>query len=555
LFINVAYNQLLNKLILNHDNRVLNLILNAENFSEPKEFSCDICIVGAGVAGIVVARELLGSNKSIIMMESGHELYNESIQNLYKSNRKPKIFPDTSVSRLRMLGGSSNHWGNSTERLDPIDFEKRGWVPNSGWPFSYSTLEPFYNTAEKYCGVGDYDDQYSLDYWLEKAPFKDYFPDSELMKSAIIKSSLIPVRFFKQYGPDLLEDENVQIISGANITEVDYSPESENISGISFNTIKSIKHTIKAKLFIMCLGGIENARMLLNFNQDYDDRIGNLHGNVGRYLMEHPTIRGAHFYPLNGRLPSMYESIYKDEIMLKARLKLKEETQYKYETNNLRMMLVARTEEALSHGVSSAHILSNHFENADIADNFGTHLVNVLSDIDVLANIFAKQTFDFELNEDVFKFSGYQLVSMIEQTPDRSNRITLSDKEDILGIKKINIDWTISDEDKNLAWRSLDLIAKDPSINRKGRFRVLKERESRLWSSQLGFGSHHIGTTRISSSYKTGVVDPKCRVYGTNNLYIGGSSVFPTGGHVPPTLTIVAMSIKLADDIKRDGLV
>jgi choline dehydrogenase-like flavoprotein len=530
------------------------LIVNAEEFSESKEFSCDICIIGAGVAGIVVARELLSSNKSLIMIEAGHEIYNESMQNLYRSNHKPEVFPDTSVSRLRMLGGSSNHWENSTERLDPIDFEKRSWVSDSGWPFSYTTLEPFYEAAERYCGVGDYDDAYSLDYWLKKAPFDDSFPDSQVMKTAIIKSSLIPVRFFQHYGPDLLQSDDLQIISGANITEIDYNHENENVNSISFKTIKSIKHTVKAKLFIMCLGGIENARMLLTFNQVYDNKIGNLYDNVGRYFMEHPTIRGAHFYPLNGRLPSIYEGIYKDKILLKARLKLKEDSQYKYETNNLRMILLSRTGEALSHGVSSAHILSNDFTNADISDDFGTHLVNVLNDIDVLANIFTKKAFDYELNEDVFKFSGYQLISMIEQTPDRKNRITLSDKVDVLGLKKVNIDWTISDDDKDLAWRSLDLISKDPSINRKGRFRVLKEREGRLWNSQLGFGQHHIGTTRISSSYKTGVVDSKCRVYGTKNFYIGGSSVFPTGGHVPPTLTIVAMSIKLADDIKRSGV-
>jgi choline dehydrogenase-like flavoprotein len=301
----------------------------------------------------------------------------------------------------------------------------------------------------------------------------------------------------------------------------------------------------------MCFGGIENARMLLTFNEKYNDKLGNQFDNVGRYFMEHPTIRAAHFYPLHNKLNKIYSGILDGPHFIHGRCKLKESTQYKYHTNNLRLYFNERSKLDLSHGISSSHILTDGLKNKEIPDDFGIHLVNVLKDIDLISEAFLRKKFNTSFVSDANDFLGYQVVSMIEQTPDKNNRITLGNTRDPLNIKKINIDFRVTESDKKNAWRSLELLAQDPVLQSLGRIRLLKKRESRIWGSQLGFGHHHMGTTRMSHKMENGVVDPSSKVFGTQNFYVAGCSVFPTGGHVPPTLTIVAMAIKLANELKR----
>jgi choline dehydrogenase-like flavoprotein len=525
------------------------MIIDAKVINESNSFKTDVCIFGCGIAGIVLANELLNKNISVIVLESGDEIYEQQTQDLYKAEAKPDIFPPPSSSRLRFLGGTSNHWENSVERFDPIDFQKRSWVTDSGWPISYDDVAKYYPDAEQYCGVGR--EGFNIEYWKDKLSFHDIFSTSKIFETAVSKTAIPPTRFFQKYGDDLVKNPNIRIFKNANVTDIDFDSENKTVNSAMFRALNKPASNIKANVFIMCLGGIENARMLLTFNEKYDNILGNQFDNVGRYFMEHPTIRAAHFYPLDNKLNKIYNGVLDDSNFIHGRGKLNESAQYKHQTNNLRLYFTERTKLDLSHGISSSHILADSLSNYEIPDDFGSHLVNALKDIDLISEAYLRKSFNTSIIDDANEFYGYQIISMIEQTPDRSNRITLGNERDVLNIKKINIDFNISNTDKESAWRSLELLAKDPVLHPIGRIRLLKLREDRIWKSQLGFSHHHIGTTRMAHRIEDGVVDSCSKVFNTNNLYISGSSVFPTGGHVPPTLTIVAMAIKLANDIKQ----
>jgi len=526
------------------------MIIDAKLFSSPQNLNADVCIVGAGVAGITLANELKAIGKKIILLESGTKDYDKDVQSLYSSEKRPKYFPDTTRSRLRMLGGSSNHWENSTERFDPIDFEKRDWVENSGWPISYAELEPYYLEAENYVGVNA--DGYDLDEWKKRLDLTDLCENSAELESAIIKVAVPNTRFFAKFGSNLERAKSVTIIKNANLTDVEFDAESQKISSVTFNSEPEKPHTVTATLYILCMGGLENSRMLLTFNEKYNNKIGNVFDNVGRYFMEHPVIRGAHFYPESGALPDNYTGIFNDNRLIKTRLKLKEKTQITHRTNNLRLQFVKNSKRILSHGISSLHIMSDSLKEGDVPNDFGAHLMNIISDIDLIADSVVRGASDHVLLDDADDYGGYQLLSMIEQTPDINNRITLGSLQDRFHLKRMNISWKVSESDKALAWKSLGIVAADSSLASYGRVRLLKERESRIWGSQLGFSQHHMGGTRMSENMNNGVVDSKARVFGTKNLFVGGSSVFPTGGHVPPTLTIVAMALKMAADLKGE---
>jgi choline dehydrogenase-like flavoprotein len=524
------------------------MLINADSYDSSVTLKADICILGGGVSGIVLALELLPFFNNIALIEAGDSIYSQESQDLYAPEIKPALYPDPTYSRLRMLGGSSNHWENGTEPLDPIDFEKREWITDSGWPINYYDVEKYYTKAQEYCRVGT--NGYNSNYWSEILKTDPLFIKSKNINSGIVKDGIPPTRFYEVYGEKLNDSNNITIYKNANVTDIQFDIESYNVKSIIFQSYRKIKHIISANAFIMCFGGIENARMLLEFNDKYNNSLGNQYDNVGRYFMDHPTIRAAHLYPFDVNKFKFYKKHNYHNTGIVGHLKLSKTALEKNKTLNMRMFLKPMTNLSLSHGVSSLHILSEKFRDTDIPDDFGTHITNIIKDLDTIADAFSRKRFNSTLFEDSDEFGGYQILAMMEQSPNRNNRIKLGTNKDLFDNRKITIDYTITESDKYMAWKSLGVIATEVGAESLGRVRLLKERDSRIWESQIGFGHHHIGTTRMSYSEKNGVVDANQKVFGSNNLYVSGSSVFTTGGHVPPTLTIAALTIRLADHIK-----
>jgi choline dehydrogenase-like flavoprotein len=163
----------------------------------------------------------------------------------------------------------------------------------------------------------------------------------------------------------------------------------------------------------------------------------------------------------------------------------------------------------------------------------------------------SRKKFDKKLFDSASDMCCFEMTMMMEQTPHWGNRVRLGNEHDINGVKKIVIDWQLHEEDKQRVWNSLDLVARGVGANNMGRVKVLKERSERLWASQLGFSQHHMGTTKMGTSIDDSVVDKNLKIHNTNNFYVAGSSVFPTGGHVPPTLTITALAIRLARHLEQ----
>lgn len=528
------------------------MLIDGNTIGVGAKFEAEVCILGGGVAGIVLARELSQHAVKVIVLESAGENYDQNKQDLYSPSKENSDsgYPDPSFSRLRMLGGSSNHWENNTSPLDPADFEKRPWIQGSGWPISYSDLVPFYPRAGEYVGVEA--DGYETEFWTEKLKSNNVVKESPLIDTGIAKAAQPPTRFYAKYGSELNASSSVTIISYANVVEVDYDTSNQKIDTVYFESTPGQRAQVTAKYFVMCFGGIENARMLLHFNEKYEDNLGNKFGNVGRYFMDHPVVRGAHFYAHDRDLFGLYGFNDLDTRFVVGFLKLREEALRQHELTNIRMPLLPATNYYLSDGISSHHIMQDAFGRGELPKDLGSHLMNFVKDIDMVAEAVTRKTFDGKLFDHADEIGGFQLSMMIEQTPDKDNQIKLGNDRDCYGIKKVVVEWVLRDDDKERFWRGLEVVAQSLGALELGRMRLLKEREDRIFGDQLSFGHHHSGTTRMSASEQEGVVDSAQKVFGTNNLFVAGSSVFPTIGHVPPTLTIAAMSIRLAEHLAKE---
>ena len=283
------------------------MIVDGKSLEKATAFSADICILGGGVAGIVLANELKDRFSNIIVIESGSESYSAEAQELYSPAKVPTLYPDPSYSRLRFLGGASNHWGNNTSPLSPIDFEKREWIPNSGWPISYQDIAPYYVKAAKYCGTGE--DGYNTEYWLNYFNEKSLTGDSKNLEVAIAKAAMPPVRFFQTHGKPLQTSNNITLIKNSNVIDLSFNESSKKVEKVTFNSYSDVNHTVDATQFIMCFGGIENARMMSFFNLKYNNKLGNKNDNVGRYFMDHTTVRASHLQTLNRDLFELFETL------------------------------------------------------------------------------------------------------------------------------------------------------------------------------------------------------------------------------------------------------
>lgn len=530
------------------------MIRNARDVMDNQQLLCDVCIVGAGAAGITLARELASSKLSVIVLESGGLSFDEEVQALYQGELKNPVYNDPMDSRLRFFGGSTNHWAGNCSPLDAIDFERRPWLAHSGWPFSRSDLDPFYERAQAYCQLGPFN--YEPIYWQQFRKQKALPLDPKIISNGVVQFSP-PTRFGEVYRNDLGAAQNVFVYLNANVLDITLLPDGEVVDSVIAGTLDGKRFSVKAERFVLALGGIENARMLLNCDKVHPNGIGNRNDLVGRYFMDHPVVTAATFKFTNPKIDlglyTSYPPMPGPSGRVSCFLQLSDAIIRERALNNFRAPLVRTTRFRASEGVESLHQLSVGISAGNMPDNLGNHIGNIIRDIDMVIEGISRKHFGAPLfdsaNDRNFLYSDV----MIEQRPDADNRILLSSERDRLGLRKIIIDWRLQDADKENLWRGMEILAQEFGRADLGRIRIEGEHEGRTFGDQLSLGDHHMGTTRAHLDPQHGVVDADLKIHGVANLYVAGSSVFPTGGHVPPTLTIVALAIRLSEHIRQLG--
>ena len=518
--------------------------------SEPLALNADICIVGAGAAGITLARELAPSGKQILLIEGGDLKFSEESQSLYHMPTE-HFYADPYRSRVRFFGGSTNHWDGSCRTFDPIDFETRSWVPDSGWPFSFQELEPYYDRAFPYVDVGPRVPD-------ERSMFGGLTPYERKIASGGLALRLNyvspPTRFGKKYLEELRAVKNLTILTRANLLSINEAPDRRAVNSLTISAYTGRKATISARVYVIALGGLENARALLLSDAVTPGGVGNENDLVGRYFMDHPVVEAAVFYPSAEFIRAWGKGSADSETNTYSfTFQATEEALRKEHLTNARMPLAWASKLYTSAGIESAHQIEKAVANRRELHEVLTHLRNVIGDADLIIEQWRRKRGYSSWFNRADEYGGYIMQMMMEQRPDRDNRVVLTSDRDALGLRKARVQWRLPEPEKDDLKRLIALFAKGMGAQGLGLVRsVLAEDDlNRRFEELMNFGNHHMGTTRASANPKRGVVDADQRVHGRANLYIAGSSVFPTGGHVPPTTTIVATTIRLADHLKR----
>jgi choline dehydrogenase-like flavoprotein len=488
---------------------------------EHKRF--DICICGAGVAGITLALNL-SEKLNICLLEAGGFDYSEKSQEIYQGNNIGQEYYDLMATRLRYFGGSTNHWKGWCRPLDSYDFEPKDHVKHSGWPIKREDLDPYLEKTKSILDIPKKaaDAQaYNLEngFWIK--PFFDLPPQrfSEFNEIDFWFSS--PTRFGQKYKDPLKNASNITCILNANVTDITLSENLSRVDAVEVQNYKKRSFTAKVDKFILATGGIENPRIMLNCNRQIKAGLGNQTGLVGRFFTEHPHSKVGEF-------------IFEDRHTIDSE-------SISFFSPSSRFM---QNEKILNFGLR-AHRFSNPLHSSS---NFKQKIKKILCDwsTDITSKVFSKECFNEGL-----------LLMASEQSPNFSSRITLADELDKFGMKRANLDWRLSELDMRTIKRGAEGFAKEFASLGLGRVRIFDwlladtpELPSLNEKNDVA-GHHHMCTTRMGTSAQNGVVDSNQKVFGINNFYVAGSSVFPTGGHANPTLTITQMSLRLADHLNR----
>ncbi len=483
----------------------------------------DICIIGAGMAGIAMALDWAGTPYKIVLLEGGGFEVESKMQDLYRGKSIGQRYYPLQSQRLHYFGGTSGHWAGFCSPYDPIDFQKRDWVDYSGWPIQYSELLPYYEQARKIVEIDS--SNFDFGYWKKK--------DSELVPLPLDEKILWnkmwqfspPTRFGSRYKENILKAQNIFLYTYANVVSIETNETLSTVTQVHVKNLAGKEHTVKAKCFVMACCAIQNARMLLASNKQAPKGLGNDHDLVGRFFMDHLEVMTSDlFMPFTRPINLFCPWVFSDPKV--------------------------RAELAGTASLMPKEVASNKPANIDAFPDDAKGTVHMWNEMNKLRG---KEDFgkpgDYERRE-------FELFTRMEQSPNPDSRILLDNEKDALGVPRANLDWRLSPIEKKSIRLLQEIVGEQVGRSEIGRIRLKEwlrdENNNTDWTPTLGGGWHNMGTTRMSDNPKNGVVDANCKVYGLSNLYMAGSSCFPTSGAANPTLTLLALVFRLSAFLKTN---
>jgi choline dehydrogenase-like flavoprotein len=485
----------------------------ARDLADGAVISTDVCIVGAGAAGITMGLELAGSGLRVTVLESGGPEFAEDTQDLYVGENVGRDYYELDRARLRLLGGSTGHWEGYCLPLDHRDLTVDPTPQLPGWPLDESELSVHYERAHELCQIGPVD--YEPARWARETGTELVALDGTDVVNGVIRRSP-PTRFGTEYRDQLTSSPDVEVYLHANVVEI--LSGGGRVDGVRLAHFGGDTQTVEADVVVLATGGIENPRLLLCSEDERGRQLGNASDLVGRCFMEHPDVTVGYLLADAGLDLSFYtENLPVDEGYARGILTLSEEVRAARGIGNFVGFIDhpppgAEDQIAGLEGVAGARELQR------LATRRGV--------------------------------TPYRVKVYGEQIPQSASRVRLSaDRRDALGMPRVELDWRLDPQDERTLRVGTELLAAGIGAAGLGRL------QSRLHQPRADIAAqgsyHHMGTTRMSEDPAHGVVDPDGRVHGIDGLYVAGSSVFPSSGFANPTMTLIALALRLAGHLRE----
>lgn len=532
------------------------MLIDATTLDAGTSFGADVCVIGAGAAGITLALELAGRGIEVLLVESGGHDEDPAVQDLAAgaSIGRPATTLDSPVRldqmRLRYIGGTTNHWAGFCRPLSPVDFEPRDHLAVSGWPFGPEALEPYLPRAAEWLRISDAD--FTVPRWEEQLGMPAPAIRTDRVEPFVYQLTF-PTKFGQVYAEELATTAGLTLLFNANVVNL-ATDDGRSVTGVDLRTLGGTALRAEARAHVLATGGIENPRILLASTDHDPAGLGNTNGLVGRYFTEHLQIYAG--FGLVDIDPSTAAGLTGAEVVI-------EQGRHAGEVHGTKFALGLTDDhvrDAATTGVE-VQLLPSRFPQGAPRQDTGATMADVAALLGHTGPV---------------PPTAVYLQALAEQELDPDSRVLLGSRTDALGMRRVQLDWRYGPDDRQRALDGLRVMAEEFGATGSGRIQLVPggvhaDAVDNLVPGELvsiyrslpaeideddfviGMGFHHMCTTRMAASAREGVVDPDCRMHEVDNLWIGGSSVFATGGVATPTFTIVALAVRLADHL-ADGV-
>ena len=509
---------------------------------------CDICIVGGGPAGLTLARELDDGRRSICLVEGGGLAFDQRSQALFAGQSDGDGYPSLQATRIAALGGSTHFWAGWCRPLDPIDFERREEFPSSGWPLSRSILDPFYRQANEILELGPFD--YDPMHW-ERAASAHRLPiPAEDIEAILFRRSSI--HFGARRVAELRRSQQVRAYLHASVQRLRFSTDGRRVTSMDLAVHGArTDFEIKARTVVLAAGGIENARLLLLSGAGLERGPANEHGIVGRYFTEHIYVDGGVYMPAARRSFAFHfpRSVSDNGMPRTARGAYAPSPAAMRRERLLNAALYFRPAYEADPVFADSRVQAllacwDMVRGRAVPHEFPKNALHAAG-----SPLMALRALYLRCRNRDDADTQWRLRALVECTADPDNCVELSHERDAFGRPTARVRWQARDVDLRSCFRAHALF--DGALRRAGlgSLKLLPDEPER-WRAAMQPALHHLGTTRMHDNPALGVVDRNSRVHGVDNLYIAGGSVFTTGGFANPTLTILALALRLAKHLK-----
>lgn len=501
------------------------------------EARANVCVVGAGAAGIVLTTELLRLGKSVVLLEGGGAGVEEESHDAYKSEIAGRPHQGVHAGRVRAKGGTTLKWGGQILELDEVDFAQRPWVPGSGWPFAKVELTRFYARALELEGLSKVL-RHDEDVWRsigEKTPRFDH------MEPYFSRWCPEP-NFARLHGDTLTNHPGLTVWLHANAVELVLN--GDRAVGVRCRTLTGVETLFEADEYCFCLGGIESSRFFLQGREGGLPWNGS--GLLGRHFQDHVDANVARVVPQSmARFRAVFDDVFSGGFKYHPKLRLAAEVQERRETLNVAatMACLSDADEAAAQIKTTVkHLLRGRF-----GELKGSEAAQLITNLPLLA----RQTWRYAVQHRAYHPADATIMLRVhcEQEPLSASRITLSDERDALGMRRTRLDWRISEVEVHTMQQYVQVaqaalvglaeITPDAALM-EGNPEFLERCED---------SNHHMGGMRMSAAESGGVVAENLRLHGTKNVFVCSAAVFPSSGFSNPTHTVLALAVRLAEHL------
>ncbi|MBI3515456.1 MAG: GMC family oxidoreductase [Proteobacteria bacterium] len=546
------------------------MFLDACDIDDGATLECDVCVIGAGAAGLTIAHELAGSALSVIVISGGGRRRRGRDQALYRGTvRDPSQHSWADRFRERRYGGTTAIWGGRCVPYDAIDFEARPYVPHSGWPFGRDTLEPYYARAAVYCEIG--------------APLFDAataLPDrpasllpglaSEAVTGTTIERFSRPTDFGRLLERRLAAAPAVRVLLDAHCIGLAGAANGAAIDHAPCATFRPSRFSVRARTYVVAAGGLETARLLMAARQASAQPLAIASPWLGRGYMGHlnGTVGAIRFAVPPERINGGYE-VSPDGVYCRRRLWVTAAAQRQHGLLNTMFRLHHPPIADPTHRdpVLSAMylvkdlVLYEYSRKLRAARSLG-HLLGHLRNVATRPLVLARFGIDFVDRRwlrprrlpSVARFSPtgrYSIEFHAEQSPDPASRLELGDAVDCFGMPELVIDWRVHARDVDSVARAYALLQRELAAAGLGVLELDRDGMDAAIRADGAVGGHHLGAVRLADAPERGVVDRHGRLFGIANGYVASAAVLPTSSQANPTFTVVALAIRLADHLRQ----